>query len=303
MKVVAKLNGLFPLLICIVLILTMTGKKALGENETSALLQSGVLKYRVQVASIHPDNIKIEQENSFVLKSEGWKTLLLEEGVSIAPDEWSNARDLMKIKVANSNLFRLVNTGLARKEGTLQGESAKLDLSPMVILTRFGTGTNGSRVLFHLIDGVTGNTIVSGDYMAASMEKAVDKAIRALEDEVSLITWRCQVVGIKGNEMIIDRGRLDGLRLGQKLVGYKMAPQAEKHGGYAPEMLIMQFGTRTGIYEISEEGEEFSKAIPVDKAPLLSVGDIFELPAINLPPRQKETRGRRVWDKMYDEQK
>ncbi|MBW1743722.1 MAG: hypothetical protein JRJ47_09890 [Deltaproteobacteria bacterium] len=273
-----------------------------SEPVEAASIQSDVLKHRVQVVAVPPDRTEKEGITTFVLETEGWKALLLEEGISISKDEWASALDLLRTETASSSVFRLVKSGIGvlRKGGTQGHADSDSALPPLFLLARFGVGTSGNRVFVNLVDGSTGNTILTADDVAESMQEAIRKALVELEEEAALMPWRCRVVGQTKNAIVIDRGYLDGLRKGQQLIGYSMNPEAKKHVGMAPELLIMQFGTRRGSYEISDEGQEFAKATPVAGAPLLSDGDFLELPAIRIPDRQRDNRGRRVWDKLYD---
>ena len=305
MKARLAAHALFPVLVG-VFVLTLSAVNVSGQDqnkaETGSMFQSNVLRHRIQIVAVSPDKKEREGVDSFILKTDGWRALLLHEGVSINQEEWANALDLFKIEAGKSSVFRLVNIGIdrAKKEGAEQDDCSERTSQPLFILARFGVGTVGNRVFINLIDGSTGNTILTADHFGASMQQAIRKALVGMEEEVALMTWRCRVVGQGKNAMIIDRGRLDGLRRGQQLIGYAMDANAKQKAGMDPELMIMQFGTRKGLYEISEEGQEFCKATPVANAPLLSTGDILELPSVKIPDRQRDTRDRRVWDKIYN---
>jgi hypothetical protein len=62
----------------------------------------------------------------------------------------------------------------------------------------------------------------------------------------------------------------------------------------------MKYGKKTGQYKVIEEGKLFSKVEPVGDAQLLATGDVLEQPEIWLKDKKRESRAKRVWDKIYD---
>jgi hypothetical protein len=290
------LNQRFPhklVLISLLVVVPTFGIRGQTTNrpDDPLMMQSRVLRHRVQIVALPPRQGKPAPESvdTIILKSEGWKALLLEEGITIGETEWASAVDLLKAQTSTSEAFRVAGMPSRAQDGKTE----------MVMLARFGIGTTGSCVFACLLDGATGNTLASASARAASMQEAIGDVLASLENEAVLMPWRCRVAGKNDGAMIIDRGRLDGLRNSQRLVGYAMAPEAAKQSEMNLELLVMQFGTRKGLYEVVEEGQEFCKVAPVDGAPVLTTGDVLELPAVALKDRQPNSRSHRVWDKLY----
>jgi hypothetical protein len=254
------------------------------------LLESSVLRRHVQIVAIPSTATQTDGIDKVLLESDAWKALLIKEGVAIGRDEWAGAVDLLQTQASNSRAFRVVyGSPNAGKEG--------VDAA-WILLARFGVGSVGKRAFLHLLEGGTRRTVVSAEATADSMEAAIHAALTELEDKTVLLPWYCAVVGVRDGAMVIDRGRLDGLHKGQKFFGYGLAPEASK-SAVSAELLLMKFGTRKGIYEVSEEGQEFCLVKPVGDAPLLKDGDVLELPMVARPVREPDTRGHRTWDDIY----
>jgi len=264
------------------------------------LLDSSVLRRHVQIVAVPVIPTQGDGIEKCIIQSEAWKALLAKEGVAIGRDEWAGALDLLQADVERSRLFRLVTalptTGVRPAAGAV---SARLN-APLALLARFGVGAVGHRVFLHLVESTTGSTITSVEATAPTMQVAVHKALMALEDNTALLAWRCAVVAVRDGRMVVDRGRLDGLRPGQKFVGYALTPEAGKNPGENIELLLMRFGTRKGLYEVADAGQDFSLVKPLEDAALLAAGDVLELPMITRPDRERDSRSRRLWDQIYD---
>jgi len=254
------------------------------------LLESSVLRRHVQIVAVPSGQAQTDGVDKVLLESDAWKALLTKEGVAISRDEWAGAVDLLQTEASNSKAFRIVYGGPnAGKES--------VDV-PWILLARFAVGSDGKRVFLHLLEGGTRRTVASAEATGDSMETAIHKALTDLEDKTVLLPWYCAVVGVRDGAMVIDRGRLDGLHSGEKFRGYSLAPEADKSLESA-ELLLMKYGTRKGLYEVSEEGQEFCLVKPVGNATLLKVGDVLELPGVVRPVREPDTRGHRTWDDIY----
>ncbi len=268
--------------------------------EDPQLLESSVLRRHVQIVAVPVAPTQGDGVEKCIIQSEAWKALLMKEGVAISRDEWAGALDLLQVEVNRSRLFRIV-TALPKPAKTAVSETVADRLNaPLALLARFGVGAVGHRVFLHLVEGTTGGTITSVEATADSMQAAVRKALAALEDNTALLAWRCGVIAARDGQMVIDRGRLDGLRPGQKFHGYSLTPEAAKNANDSVELLLLKFGARKGSYEVSEAGQDYSRIKPLEGAPLLTTGDVLELPMITRPDREKDSRSRRLWDQIYD---
>jgi len=261
-------------------------------QENASPLSQPVLQHRVAVVALPPSGGTTNQANTILVKSEAWQALLLNEGVTITPDEWATAVDLTKATLGQSDTFRVVEMPGA-------GDAAE-NAPGLVLLARYGVGLNGTRAFFRLVEAKSGTLLTSADATAAAMKTAIEKALSKIQSEVALLPWRCHVVGVNGDVMVIDRGRLDGIRVGQEFVGYSLDKAATNAMALPDEQRIMQYGKRTGSYKVVEEGQLFSKAQAKEDAVTLKAGDILELPEIRMKDRGRESRGKRAWDNLYD---
>lgn len=263
-----------------------------AEDNASPLSQP-VLRHRVAVIALPPSGGSTNQPNTILVKSEAWQALLLNEGITITPDEWATAVDLTKAALGESDTFRVVE---------MPGAGDASENAPgFVLLARYGVGLNGTRAFFRLVEAKSGTLLTSADATATAMKTAIENALTKIQSEAALMPWRCHVVGVNGDLMVIDRGRLDGIRAGQEFVGYSLDKAATNAAAVPDEQRIMQYGKRTGIYKVVEEGQVFSKAQAKEDAVALKAGDVLELPEIRIKDRERGTRGRRVWDKLYEQ--
>jgi len=257
-------------------------------------------RHRVAVLTVPRDATEGETPPAFVLKSDEWKALLARDGIAIGENEWAGAGDLLKAAIAGSGLLRAVDMPASWKSGkTEPGRDAKAP--DALLLARFGVGDRGRSVFLRLVDPHAGTALAQVDARAQNMKSAVEKALKDLEDEISLLAWRCRITGVAaaGKAMVIDRGYLDGLREGQRFVGYALEGEAKEHAGLSDERALMLHGRKRGMYELAEVGQNVSRVEPVDDAPALAVGDVLQLPEIRLGDRVRRSRGRRLWDKLY----
>lgn len=263
----------------------------LAEDAASPLSQP-VLRHRVAVVALPPSGGPTNQANTILVKSEAWQALLLNEGVTITADEWATAVDLTKATLGESDTFRVVE---------MTGAGDAVENAPgLVLLARYGVGLNGTRAFFRLVEAKSGTLLTSADATATAMKIAIEKALSKIQSEAALMPWRCHVVGVNGDLMVIDRGRLDGIRAGQEFIGYSLDKAATNATALPDEQRIMQYGKRTGTYKVVEEGQVFSKAQATENAVALKAGDILELPEIRMKDRGRESRGKRVWDNLYE---
>lgn len=269
-----------------------------GEKDP-LLLRSNVLKHRVYVVPVPPDK-KPENENAFIFKTEGWKILLLEEGITIEPGEWARAVDLLRSEIYKSEIFRPMNSDFDISAYSEKSSGRdKFRGADLLLLARFGVATEGYRIFVYLVERATGNTVYNSDALGSTMKEAISKVLTELENEMSLHAWRCRIIDTTNTEMIIDRGSLDGLEKGQKFAGYEISRKNRENSSVSSEYLIMRYGSKKGIYVVKEAGQEYSKVVPAGDAPLLKSGDVLALPGISFKKRQMNTRARKVWDRIY----
>ncbi len=261
-------------------------------QDTASPLSQPVLRHRLAVVALPSSGGPTNQANTILVKSEAWQALLLNEGITITPDEWATAVDLTKATLGKSDTFRVVEMSVA-------GGAAE-NAPGLVLLARYGVGLNGTRAFFRLVEANSGTLLTSADATATAMKDAIEMALSKIQSEAALLPWRCHVVGVNGDLMVIDRGRLDGLRAGDEFIGYSLDKAPENAMALPDEQRIMQYGKRTGIYRVVEDGQVFSKAQATENAVALQAGDILELPEIRMRDRGRNLRGRRAWDNLYE---
>jgi len=290
---------LFAIMVAISIVFSLTFASERESKETNILFESWILKQRVYVLTF-PHSGKIADEHSFIIKTEAWKTLLLKEGITIDTDDWAKAVDFLNLEISRSKVFRPVfnQYGIIQNLGSSATKVTINDL-PLVLLAKFGVGIKGKGSFIYLIDGKSGNTLYAINSWEKSMGECIRKAVVELEEKVSFLAWRCFIMDRADNFMIIDRGRFDGIRKGQKFIGYRISQKQAGSFSMDLEFILMKYGIKVGIYHVIEEGEEFSKVAPMDNSPLLEVGDILEVPAIVLQDRERNIRGRKLWDNIY----
>jgi len=258
------------------------------------LLDSDVLKHRVYVAVVPPAPEKKHQGNVYIFRLQGWKTLLLKEGVLIDEKDWMTAIDLLRAELNGSEIFRLMNSDFISVSDINEPEKNYL-----AMIARFGVATRGKRAIIYLLDSSTGDILYTAEAWESTMQKAIHRAISELEEKVLFTAWRCSIYDRTSNGMIIRRGELDGLREGQVFSGYSIDARGKKGKPANMEFLVMKYGKKSGRYKVSEVQQSFSRVVPLDGAPLLDKGDILELPSIKFNERKRDSRRRRLWDRIY----
>lgn len=247
------------------------------------------LPHRINLVAIPP--AQTDDLPRYPFRTDAWNTWLLAEGIQIETEEWAKATDLAKQAIATSGMFRLFETA----SGASDSVSAGLTL---YLAARFGVSTSGARAFLRLTDA-SGAVLADRDGRGATMKEAIERALAALATEAATLPWRCRVSGVNGELMIIDRGHQDGLREGQAFSGYAIGEIPADSPVHSAELLLMQFGKKTGRYQVVEVGRDFAKVKPLDGVPALKAGDVLEQSEIRLNDRTRGSRGRRVWDKLY----
>jgi hypothetical protein len=258
-------------------------------------------RQRVAVVTAPPAQATAQDAPRFLLGWDSWKALLLREGVTLAESEWADAVDLTRVRVGKSDMLRVVTPPVSwvKSEEQPDWKGTGKDAPDKLLLVKYSAGTAGRGVFFSLVDPYSGVTVLDAEATAADMRAAIDRAISEMEDELALFPWRCRVSGASEDAMVIDRGYYDGLRAGQQFVGYTIAPDKKATLALGEEKAIMLHGKKAGLYELTETGNNHAKVVPVDDAPLLSEGDVLEIPEIRLKDRTRKSRGSRLWNKIY----
>jgi len=276
-------------------------EKGAESSPESGALASVPPKRRVALIAVPRDGQSTDSCPRFIVGLEPWKALLLQEGVTLKEEEWASASDLTKVAIGGSGLFRVVEVPPAWRDGKEfpKWNASANNLPDQFLFARYTVGTRGRGIYLRFVDPYSGATLAQSQSTASDMSIAIRRALAELENEVALLPWRCRITGVRNGTMVIDRGYLDGLRDGQQFVGYAIDRTSKGTVAVADEQSLMVYGTKTGSYRLVETGRNFSKVQPVRGAPLLDKGDVLELPEIRLKDRTRNSRGKRLWDKLY----
>ena len=274
------------------------------ETPANPTMKDTTLRHRVAVVAVPPTADSPANSPDFVVAFEAWKVLLDKEGVTITPGDWATALDATKSVVGKSDVMRVMELPLAWSQlksapGITPGET---QAPALLLLSRFGISTSGRTAYFKLADPFTGVVMADASSTAPDMVQAIRNALAEIEGDLAMMPWRCHVTGVREQQMIIDRGYIDGLREGNELQGYAMdSVENSARAAMSDEEFLMTHGTKSGAYRVIEAGQNFSKVEPVDNAPVLKTGDILQTPEIRFKDRLRKSRGARAWDRLYSE--
>ena len=272
------------------------------EMPANPAMKDVTLRHRIAVVAVPPTADSPAGSPDFVVAFEAWKVLLDKEGVTISPGDWATALDATKTVVGKSDVMRVMELAwqqLKSAPGVTPGET---QAPALLLLSRFGLSTAGRTAYFKLADPYTGAVMADASSTAPDMVQAIRNALADIEGELAMMPWRCHVTGVREQQMIIDRGYIDGLREGAELQGYAMdSIENAGRAAMSDEEFLMTHGTKAGSYRVVEAGQNFSKVEPVDNAPALKAGDVLQTPEIRFKDRLRKTRGQRAWDKLYSD--
>jgi hypothetical protein len=119
--------------------------------------------------------------------------------------------------------------------------------------------------------------------------------------EVALRPWLARVVSVQEGTVVMDRGQLDGVREGQEFAASVVAASPTNAPPVSEERRLLESGRAAGRYAVVETSANYAKLRPLEGAAALKAGDVVQLPEIRLRDRQRTTRGRRLWDRLYGE--
>jgi hypothetical protein len=279
-------------LFCSMALTSLTGQ---DYNSGAGSTGAAVLKHPVAVVAV-PAGGSSMQIPAFIEKLEIWKNMKTEEGVALPVEEWATTLDLLKEKLADSNVIRVMELPAADMI------KSRIAMPDYLLMAKFGTTPDGGkRIFLRLADPCSGAVLSSSSASGGKFEEAIAKAMKNIENDAAMCAWRCRVSEVSGTTMIINRGRIDGVRNGDTFQGWKITADKDAATSAMPdELVLMKYGKKTGQYKVIEEGKLFSKVEPVGDAQVLATGDVLEQPEIWLKDKKRESRAKRVWDKIYD---
>jgi hypothetical protein len=273
------------------------------------LATTPLLKHRVEIvadpAEREPNVKKIEVTH---------KT---DEGVDITRAEQATGLDLLKTKIRDLETMRLMESSAATQKNprrlVLHARFGVLKDAFAVTSTKASTSGAAAHIeskttirqpkkqVFLRLTDQAGNVLANEMGTGAQLDTAAAAALENIQNQLFLLPWRCRIAESNDGKMLIECGYPDGLRKGQSFVGYSLTADAKTATGKTDEYLIMRYGTKAGIYEVTEVGEEFSQLKPKE-GNLLSPGDFLVIPAVRLRDANPATRASKIWDRIYKEQ-
>ena len=257
-----------------------------------------VLKFRAEVVTepvaAQPDQVHVALGVNTNLPDR----LVPGEETLINRQDWASAVDMLKKMLAESEVLRLVEPPIFMTESANTNAPTATEAS-MSIHAKFARRAADSVVHLRLASQPGGLLLVAANASEASMSKATEKALRQIERELLKMPWHCRVAENHEGKAVIYRGRLDGLRKGQKLLGYTLSAEGQKDRTRPDELLIKLHSSARGNYQVAEVGEFFSLVTPLENSGPLAAGDILEVPALKLRDTQRSP-ARTKWDAIYD---
>lgn len=280
----------------IVLILVNTAFTDTVSAELSNLNKMVALKHRAAVMSMS-ELSKDREKAEILIKSHDVLVYSRDEGLLLEKDDLASVVDMTKEVLGKSDFLRIVEMPLTLSKRDLESDVGN---SPgLVILVNYGSSGKEKRVFTRLLELSSGQTIYSTEARGVDFRAAVQKGLADLEKWLLTQAWRCRIIGLRKKEMIIDRGRLDGLREGVELIGYTLA-ESPRGRQESDEAMLLKYGTKVGTYTVVEAKNNYAKVRATDGNKLLGEGDMLEMPEVRLADRDIKTRGSRMWDKIYE---
>jgi hypothetical protein len=255
-----------------------------------------VLKHRVSVVSLS-ELSRDKQKASLVLKNPDPLVYFQEEGVMMDLNDWASVVDLAKSELTKSDCLRVMELPKSLSRKDIDANSS--EQPALVMLLSYGTAGKERRLYSRLIELSSGQSVFSTESAGPDLRIAVRESLRKIENWLLTQAWRGRVIGVRNDEMVINRGRLDGLREGARLIGYSLKGAA-KGTKESEEALLLRYGDRLGTYTVVEARNNYAKVKLTEGKRLLAEGDILEMPEMRLIERDIRTRGNRMWDKIYE---
>jgi hypothetical protein len=280
-------------------ILVAVARPMKGDEAPVGLSESPILKHRVELQIGAPSRNESQIQWSGEVTIGNADRFFPKEGLTIPREEWATFADLTRAVLSTSELIRLVEP-LADQTGKNGKEGKASTATRWVLLARFGLAAETRLVFFRLVDRASGSLAISADGRAATMEAALKAAMEKIDKEMLTYAWRCRVMDVRDDRVVIMRGRMDGLREGQKLAGYSLEEEGRKAPGEPDELTLMKYGKPAGAYQVVTAGEDYTELQPTQGSPMLSPGDVLVLPTVHLlREKDKATRGSSLWDRVF----
>jgi hypothetical protein len=284
-------NGILAIMICVILSLPVSSTAA-GIDPASQT----VLKHRIAVIALS-ELSKEKERYSILFKSDDSIHYMAEEGTLMEAGDQASIVDLIKGELSKSEFLRVVELPKTLAKKDIETNSG--DQPGLIALLSFGVSKQERKLFTRLLEVSSGQTVFSVETAGADFRTASRECAASLDNWLLKQAWRCRVIGVRGHEMVINRGRLDGIREGTTLVGYSFKGQSGI-SREPEEESILKYGTRCGTYTVVEARNNFARVKAVESGRILGKGDILEMPEVVMPERDIKSRGSRIWDKIYE---
>lgn len=292
MKMIIKTSFLKVVVGLITMVLLSLGCQSVmaqARESQIPLNQTPVLKYRVNVI---PAVSRKAMVPDFVLGFLRNPVLFPEEGVVAETDEWGTLLDLFKVEVETTETLRLVED--------CGSDVASAMLPDYFLVFSYALQPGGRKIFCRLIESDSRSITLSCEGLGRDIRSAIKDVLTKIDQKLFLLAWRCQVESLDNQgRTIINRGHLDGVEIGLKLVGYQVSATMNKEKKLSRELQAMQSGEKFGLYEVVKISSNYAVVVACNNSPRLTTGDLLELPEVIIPKRKVESRGRKAWQGIY----
>jgi hypothetical protein len=207
----------------------------------------------------------------------------------------------VKTELSRSELIRIVDNPFREGKREELDKAIAEDELDLILFVRYPLNDSFKEIYFQLTEADSGYSIHFIEAKAKTYDEAIRKALSDLEEKLFKLPWRCKVIAIKDKGMIINRGYLDGLHEGIKLVGYSIKPNKDQTNFEPEELILMKYGKKEGLFRVIEVKRHYSIVEPDSDEDMLAPNDILELPEIRFEDRDIKSRGSQTWDKIFQE--
>jgi len=271
-----------------------------ANNPEFSLQEQFILKHRIAVIQTSSNNEKVNS-SEIIIKFLDSRKIVTDEALSLSMEDYAATIDLTKDIISSSELMRVVELDNIVSDNSnyfdeLYSANENLEL---VLIASYGILKDKNRVFFRLIELPSGDILKSAEGIGLDLKEAIQSAVEQIEEFLLTRPWRAKIISSTNNAIIINRGSLDGIEEGYKFIGYSIKNDNQKVSNDSLDLLLLKFGTKEGIYIITEVKLKYSKAEPFNGSPLLKAGDILELPEVRLKNFDRNSRGKKLWDKIY----
>ncbi|ACL04923.1 hypothetical protein Dalk_3233 [Desulfatibacillum aliphaticivorans] len=268
---------------------------AAGQSYAGAFANAPALKFRVSMETSEPAKMVVETVGSGsqdeTVRSKAYK---------VNKKKQIQALEAVKRRVVQSDFMRLVDAPAGDKGPA--GSNIDYSLKTWCEESTLDrSGKTHSRFTIHIIvespDGLGG---LNAGAEADTPEDAAANIVNQVGNWLAMRTWRCRVWDSAQGFVLINRGADDGFSEGMILNGIRMNAEFKQINPSPDlELAIAKYGQASGQYRIVDVGESVSKLKPANGAPMLSKGDILELPGARKKKWNQKTRASGAWDEIY----